>query len=112
MQGTVSKEGFLREYDLIPDYITEMKGEFSKPYYLKLREFLIEEYSNHTVYPDMYDIFNALKYTSYSDVKVVILGQDPYHEPSQAHGLSFSVKKGVQIPPSLLNIYNEILSKG
>ena len=93
---------FDNEWDII------LKGEFSKPYYLKLREFLIEEYSNHTVYPDMYDIFNALKYTSYSDVKVVILGQDPYHEPSQAHGLSFSVKKGVQIPPSLLNIYKEI----
>lgn len=93
---------FDNEWDII------LKGEFSKPYYVKLREFLIEEYSHHTVYPDMYDIFNALKYTSYSDVKVVILGQDPYHEPNQAHGLSFSVKKGVQIPPSLLNIYKEI----
>lgn len=85
-----------------------LKDEFKKPYYLKLREFLVEEYSNRTIYPDMYDIFNALKYTTYSDVKVVIIGQDPYHEPNQAHGLSFSVKKGVEIPPSLMNIYKEI----
>lgn len=85
-----------------------LKDEFNKEYYLKLREFLKSEYSNHTVYPNMYDIFNALKYTSYSDVKVVILGQDPYHGPNQAHGLAFSVQKGVAIPPSLVNIYKEI----
>lgn len=82
--------------------------EFSKEYYLKLRAFLKEEYANHTVYPDMYDLFSALKETSYSDVKIVILGQDPYHEPNQAHGMAFSVKKGVAIPPSLLNIYKEL----
>jgi len=85
-----------------------LRNEFKKPYYQKLREFLVEEYSNRTIYPDMYDIFNALKYTTYSNVKVVILGQDPYHEPNQAHGLSFSVKKGVDIPPSLLNMYKEL----
>ena len=85
-----------------------LKGEFEKEYYLKLRQFLKSEYSSHTIYPDMYDIFCALKITSYSDVKVVILGQDPYHEPGQAHGLCFSVKKGVVPPPSLKNIYKEI----
>ena len=85
-----------------------LEGEFDKEYYQKLRQFLKEEYSSHTVYPDMYDIFNALKYTSYNDVKVVILGQDPYHGPGQAHGLSFSVQKGIAPPPSLVNIYKEI----
>ena len=76
-----------------------LAGEFDKEYYLKLRQFLKSEYANHTVYPDMYDIFNALKYTSYSDVKVVIIGQDPYHGPNQAHGLAFSVQKG-RLPPA------------
>lgn len=85
-----------------------LEGEFDKEYYLKLRQFLKEEYTYHTIYPNMYDIFNALKYTSYSDVKVVILGQDPYHGPNQAHGLSFSVQKGIMPPPSLVNIYKEI----
>ena len=82
--------------------------EFSKDYYLKLRMFLKEEYANHTVYPDMYDLFSALKETPYSKVKVVILGQDPYHEPNQAHGMAFSVKPGGAIPPSLLNMYKEL----
>lgn len=90
------------------DWDIVLNGEFEKDYYLKLRQFLKEEYSHHTVYPDMYDIFNRLKFTAYSDVKVVILGQDPYHEPGQAHGLSFSVKKGISLPPSLVNIYKEI----
>lgn len=85
-----------------------LKDEFTKEYYLRLRAFLKSEYANYTVYPDMYDIFNALKNTSYSDIKAVILGQDPYHEPGQAHGLCFSVKKGVPAPPSLKNIYKEI----
>lgn len=85
-----------------------LADEFNKDYYLKLREFLKEEYRTQTVYPDMYDIFNAFKYTDYNDVKVVILGQDPYHEPMQAQGLSFSVPKGVRIPPSLVNIYKEL----
>lgn len=87
-----------------------LKEEFEKEYYLKIRRFLAAEYKNHTVYPDMFDIFNALKYTTFSNVKVVIIGQDPYHEPNQAHGLSFSVKKGVEIPPSLQNIYKELAS--
>ena len=85
-----------------------LKDEFQKDYYLKLRQFLIGEYKNHTVYPDMHDIFNALVNTPYEDVKVVILGQDPYHEPGQAHGMCFSVKPGVKTPPSLLNIYKEL----
>lgn len=87
-----------------------LKDEFQKEYYLKLRQILAREYRTQTIYPDMYDIFNALKYTSYSDVKAVILGQDPYHGPGQAHGLCFSVKKGVQPPPSLQNIFKEIQS--
>ncbi|MBQ9708844.1 MAG: uracil-DNA glycosylase [Firmicutes bacterium] len=82
--------------------------EFKKEYYLNLREFLKKEYSTQTIHPDMYSIFNAFKYTSYEDVKVVILGQDPYHQPGQAHGLCFSVGKGVKIPPSLVNIYREL----
>ena len=86
----------------------KLSGEFDKDYYLQLREFLKEEYSSRTVYPDMYDIFNALKYTPYEDVRAVILGQDPYHEPGQAHGLCFSVQKGMEIPPSLVNIYREL----
>ena len=87
-----------------------LKGEFEKEYYLKLREFLKYEYSHYEVYPNMYDIFNSLKYTSYNSVKAVILGQDPYHEPGQAHGLCFSVKKGTPLPPSLQNIYKELYS--
>lgn len=85
-----------------------LKDEFEKPYYLNLRKFLAQEYKTQTIYPHMNDIFNALKYTDYQDVKVVILGQDPYHQPNQAHGLCFSVKKGVNPPPSLQNMYKEI----
>ena len=89
------------------DYLNE---EFEKEYYINLRKFLAAEYRTKTIYPDMYDIFNALHYTPYKDVKVVILGQDPYHGPRQAHGLSFSVQPGVAIPPSLVNIYKELQS--
>lgn len=85
-----------------------LEEELRKDYYLKLRKLLINEYRTITIYPDMYDIFNALHYTQYKDVKVVILGQDPYHGYNQAHGLSFSVKPGVQAPPSLINIYKEL----
>lgn len=87
-----------------------LKGEFEKEYYLRLRQFLISEYGHYRVYPNMYNIFNALKYTSYSDVKAVILGQDPYHQPGQAHGLCFSVQKGTPQPPSLQNIFKELQS--
>ncbi len=82
--------------------------EFEKDYYKKLRSFLIKEYNQRRIYPDMYDIFNALKYTSYSSVKAVIIGQDPYHGEGQAHGLCFSVKKGIEPPPSLKNMYKEL----
>jgi len=82
--------------------------EFNSEYFFKLKSFLKKEYETEQIYPEEHDIFNALKYTSYKDVKVVILGQDPYHGHNQAHGLSFSVKPGVSIPPSLLNIYKEL----
>ncbi len=82
--------------------------EFNKDYYLKLRNILKKEYSSQRIYPDMYDIYNALRYTDYNDVKAVILGQDPYHGYGQAHGLCFSVKKGVEPPPSLKNIFKEL----
>lgn len=81
---------------------------FSDERYQKIREFLKFEYSHHIVYPDMYDLYNCFRYTPLENVKAVILGQDPYHEPNQAHGLCFSVKKGVKLPPSLVNIYKEI----
>ena len=84
--------------------------EFKKEYYLKLREFLKSEYGTRRIYPNMYDIFNSLKFTSYSDVKAVIIGQDPYHGAGQAHGLCFSVQKGTAVPPSLQNIYKELYS--
>ena len=92
------------------DWDTVLDGEFEKEYYGKLRKFLISEYKSAVIYPSMYDIFNALKHTAYQDVKAVILGQDPYHEPNQAHGLCFSVKKGVEKPPSLVNIFKELES--
>ena len=85
-----------------------LADEFKKDYYLRLREFLKTEYNTQHIYPPMHDIFNALRYTSYSDVKAVILGQDPYHGAGQAHGLCFSVRKGVPQPPSLQNIFKEL----
>lgn len=92
------------------DWENLIKDEFNKDYYVNLREFLIKEYRSKTIYPNMHDIFNALHYTAYKDVKVAILGQDPYHGPNQAHGLSFSVKPGVPAPPSLVNIFKELHS--
>ena len=85
-----------------------LQGEFRKPYYRKLFETVGREYRTAAVYPPADDIFNAFHLTPLPDVKVVILGQDPYHEPGQAHGLSFSVMPGVEIPPSLVNIYQEL----
>ena len=90
------------------DWDEVLKGEFDKEYYQILRGFLKHEYSTETIYPPMYDIFNAFKATAYEDVKVVIIGQDPYHRPNQAHGMCFSVKEGMPIPASLKNIYGEI----
>lgn len=90
------------------DWDDLLKDEFTKEYYLKLRKFLVSEYKTQRIFPGMYDIFNALKMTSYKDVKCVIIGQDPYHGEGQAHGLSFSVRKGIAPPPSLVNIFKEI----
>lgn len=90
------------------DWGQYLKEEMAQTYYRQLRQFLIGEYSTKQVYPDMYSIFNALHYTSYADTKVLILGQDPYHEPGQAHGLSFSVQPNVPPPPSLVNIFKEL----
>ncbi len=89
-------------------WVAALDKEFSKEYYRKLYFFIGEEYKNHTVYPPQDEVFTALGLTPPDRVKVVILGQDPYHEPGQAHGLSFSVKKGIKIPPSLVNIYKEL----
>ena len=90
------------------DWANFLDAELQKPYYQELRKFLISEYRTQKIYPNMYDIFNALHFTSYADTKVVILGQDPYHEPGQAHGLSFSVLPNVPTPPSLMNIFKEL----
>ncbi len=90
------------------DWDQLLQGEFEQEYYLSLRQFLIGEYRQRTIYPDMYKIFEALKRTSYARTKVVLLGQDPYHGPGQAHGLAFSVPKGVAPPPSLQNIFKEL----
>ena len=93
------------------DWDLALKGEFESDYYLKLREFLKSEYSTRRIYPPMGDIYNALRYTSLEETKVVILGQDPYHGEGQAHGLCFSVKPGVKFPPSLNNIFKELQSE-
>ncbi|MBQ8532004.1 MAG: uracil-DNA glycosylase [Clostridia bacterium] len=92
------------------DWDDILKDEWEKPYYITLRQFLKKEYSTQRIYPDMHNIFNALKYTSFENTKVVIIGQDPYHGYGQAHGLCFSVKKGVVPPPSLKNIFKELNS--
>lgn len=92
------------------DWLEPLKPEFSKPYYKKLYEKVQEEYNTRLIFPPANDIFNAFDFTPLSKVKVVILGQDPYHGDGQAHGLSFSVKPGVKIPPSLVNIYKELQS--
>lgn len=85
-----------------------LKEDFNSENYQNLRKFLASEYRYHVIYPDMHDIFNALKYTPYEKVKAVILGQDPYHGAGQAHGMCFSVKPNVPAPPSLVNIFKEI----
>ncbi|WP_071026214.1 uracil-DNA glycosylase [Peptoniphilus raoultii] len=90
------------------DWTDLLKDEFQKPYYINLRKLLIYEYKNFEIYPKAEDIFNAFNYTAFKDLKILILGQDPYHNPGQAHGLAFSVNRGVKIPPSLENIYKEL----
>lgn len=96
--------------NLSNDWDEILEEEFKKEYYKELRSFLIGEYKTREIYPSMHDIFNALKMTPYKGVKAVILGQDPYHEPGQAHGLCFSVNKGVAKPPSLVNVFKELKS--
>ncbi len=95
-------------FSLGNDWDKVIGNEFAEPYYLILREYLKAEYTKHTVYPEMNNIFNALRYTSFADTRVVIIGQDPYHGAGQAHGLCFSVQDGVEPPPSLKNIYREL----
>ena len=90
------------------DWLEPLSAEFKKPYYARLYKFVNEEYRIHTIYPPQKDVFNAFDKTPLSKVKVLILGQDPYHEPGQAHGLCFSVNPGVAIPPSLVNIHEDI----
>ena len=92
------------------DWDELLKGEWEQEYYKKLRSFLVTEYKSHNIFPPADSIYNALKYTSFADTKVVILGQDPYHGVGQAHGLCFSVQQGVEPPPSLKNIYKELYS--
>lgn len=93
----------------LPDSWQRALGlEFAAPYFHELKDFLVEERRGHTIFPPAPDVFNALRFTPLEDVKVLILGQDPYHRPGQAHGLSFSVRPGVTIPPSLRNIYKEL----
>ncbi len=92
---------------LTENWFNILKDEFNKPYFISLQKFLEEEYKNYTIYPKAENIFNSLNLTKFNDVKVVILGQDPYHEPGQAHGLAFSVESGL-LPPSLQNIYKEL----
>ena len=90
------------------DWYELLKEEFEKPYYIQLSNFLEREYATKTIYPKPENVFNALNYCSYEKIKVVIIGQDPYHEPNQAHGISFSVENGVEYPPSLKNIFKEL----
>ncbi len=90
------------------DWDELLREEMEKPYYLELRRLLVEEYRHFEIYPPMEEVFYALRTTSYEDTRVLLLGQDPYHGPGQAHGMSFSVRPGVPLPPSLRNIYKEL----
>jgi uracil-DNA glycosylase len=98
----------MMKIDLKNGWQEKIGTEFAQPYFQKLIRFLEGEYEQEVVYPKQDDVFNAFAYSTYEDVKVLILGQDPYHGPNQAHGLSFSVKEGVPLPPSLKNIYKEL----
>lgn len=90
------------------DWLEPLSAEFKKPYYASLYRFVNDEYRRYTIYPSQKDVFSAYDRTPLHKVKVLILGQDPYHEPGQAHGLCFSVNPGIEIPPSLVNIYKEL----
>lgn len=95
---------------LTNDWLTVLAEEFQAPYFKALQQYLQEEYAHHTIYPPEDEVFRALEWTPFVETKVVILGQDPYHGSGQAHGLSFSVKPGIAIPPSLRNMYKELAS--
>jgi uracil-DNA glycosylase len=99
----------MNQAELSNDWGPILAEEMQLPYFRRLRNFIIEEYLNEIVYPEQNDIFSAFNLTSFAQTKVVIIGQDPYHSPGQAHGLSFSVKPGVKTPPSLRNIYKELI---
>lgn len=92
------------------DWDNLLKTQWSEKYYINLKKILRQEYTNYNIFPNMNDIYNAFKFTSYDKIKVVILGQDPYHKKDQAHGLSFSIKSNIKKPPSLINIFKEIQS--
>ncbi|MGO2117858.1 MAG: uracil-DNA glycosylase [Fusobacterium sp.] len=98
-------------FEIENDWDSLLKEEFNKEYFLKLVDFLKEEYKNNVIYPEKEEIFSPFKFSSYKDTNILILGQDPYHGENQAHGLAFSVKPGIKIPPSLRNIYKEIESE-
>lgn len=102
-----NKENFLRS-KLPQEWLELLEPELEKEYFKELNDFVFEEYQSKTIYPAEENIFNALRHVAPANVKVVILGQDPYHEPNQAHGLSFSVCDGVALPKSLINIYEEL----
>ena len=97
-----------QQIKLEPSWLAHLRAEFDKPYMHELRSFLAAEKQQHAVFPPGADIFNAFQYTPFDQVRVVVLGQDPYHGPGQAHGLCFSVRKGVRPPPSLQNIFKEL----
>jgi uracil-DNA glycosylase len=106
--GTLIMNTHLAQIELLNDWGRLLQEEFDSPYYLELLERLDVEYNVHTIYPPRHNIYRALQLTPYEDVKVVIIGQDPYHGPNQAHGLSFSVLPGIKPPPSLRNIFKEL----
>ena len=97
-----------RTIQLEPSWLIHLESEFQKEYMAQLRSFLVEEKKNNLIFPPGKDIFNAFKYTPFDNVRVVVLGQDPYHGHGQAHGLCFSVRQGVPVPPSLQNIFKEL----
>jgi uracil-DNA glycosylase len=98
----------MKPSQLPPDWRAVLAAEFKQPYFQKLQEFLVQEQAQHTVYPPEGDVFNAFRYTPFDQVKVLLLGQDPYHDEGQAHGLCFSVRPGVRPPPSLVNMLKEL----
>lgn len=104
----IFKRGADRMFQISNSWYQLLKQEFDKPYFLQLQQFLTQEYNTKTIYPATQNVFNALNCTKYQDIKVVIIGQDPYHQPNQAHGMAFSVQDGIKLPPSLQNIFKEI----